>query len=115
MLVRDYFSKVPRIHIGSSDHRTRFPDQFSVLACELRVVRGSFLMARVRDYVLGYLRDRFRGQSWKQITSINLNYRTNNTLIENFQVNTLNELTANTNGGKVTVMGTTMKGSVLEK
>ena len=36
----------------------------------------------------------------------NLNYRTNNTLIENFQVNTLNELTANTNGGKLTVMGT---------
>jgi YD repeat-containing protein len=27
----------------------------------------------------------------------NLNYRTNNTLIENFQVNTVNELTANTN------------------
>ncbi len=36
----------------------------------------------------------------------NLNYRTNNTLIENFQVNALNELTANTNGGKLTVMGT---------
>ncbi len=36
----------------------------------------------------------------------NLNYRTNNTLIENFQVNSLNELTANTNGGKLTVMGT---------
>ncbi len=32
----------------------------------------------------------------------NLNYRTNNTLIENFQVNSLNELTANTNGGKLT-------------
>jgi RHS repeat-associated protein len=38
----------------------------------------------------------------------NLNYRTNNTLIENFQVNTLNELTNNTNGGRLTVMGTTM-------
>ncbi len=37
----------------------------------------------------------------------NLSYRTNNTLIENFQVNTLNELTANTNGGRLTVMGTT--------
>jgi RHS repeat-associated protein len=37
----------------------------------------------------------------------NLNYRTNNALIENFQVNTLNELTANTNGGTLTVMGTT--------
>jgi hypothetical protein len=37
----------------------------------------------------------------------NLNYRTNNALIENFQVNTLNELTANTNGGSLTVMGTT--------
>jgi hypothetical protein len=37
----------------------------------------------------------------------NLNYRTNNTLIANFQVNTLNELTANTNGGRLTVMGTT--------
>ncbi len=36
----------------------------------------------------------------------NLNYRTNNTLIENFQVNALNELTANTNGGKLTAMGT---------
>ncbi len=36
----------------------------------------------------------------------NLNYRTNNTLIENFQVNTLNELTSNTNGGRLTVMGT---------
>jgi len=37
----------------------------------------------------------------------NLNYRTNNTLIANFAVNSLNELTANTNGGKLTVMGTT--------
>jgi RHS repeat-associated protein len=37
----------------------------------------------------------------------NLNYRTNNTLIENFLVNTLNELTQNTNGGKLTVIGTT--------
>jgi RHS repeat-associated protein len=37
----------------------------------------------------------------------NLLYRTNNTLIENFQVNNLNELTANTNGGKLTVVGTT--------
>ena len=37
----------------------------------------------------------------------NLNYRTNNTLIENFQVNTVNELTANTNGGRLTVVGTT--------
>jgi RHS repeat-associated protein len=36
----------------------------------------------------------------------NLNYRTNNTPVENFQVNSLNELTANTNGGKLTVMGT---------
>ncbi len=36
----------------------------------------------------------------------NLNYRTNNALIENFQVNALNDLTANTNGGKLTVMGT---------
>jgi RHS repeat-associated protein len=38
----------------------------------------------------------------------NLNYRTNNTMIENFEVNTVNELTANTNGGKLTVIGTTM-------
>jgi RHS repeat-associated protein len=37
----------------------------------------------------------------------NLIYRTNNTLIANFQVNTVNELTANTNGGRLTVMGTT--------
>ena len=37
----------------------------------------------------------------------NLAYRTNNTLVENFQVNSVNELTANTNGGKLTVMGTT--------
>jgi RHS repeat-associated protein len=37
----------------------------------------------------------------------NLNYRTNNALVENFQVNALNELTANTNGGTLTVMGTT--------
>ena len=37
----------------------------------------------------------------------NLNYRTNNALIENFQVNSLNELTANTNGGTLTVVGTT--------
>lgn len=37
----------------------------------------------------------------------NLSYRTNNTLIENFQVNSLNELAANTNGGKLTVLGTT--------
>jgi RHS repeat-associated protein len=37
----------------------------------------------------------------------NLSYRTNVALIENFQVNTLNELTTNTNGGTLTVMGTT--------
>ena len=37
----------------------------------------------------------------------NLNYRTNNALVENFQVNSLNELTTNTNGGTLTVMGTT--------
>jgi len=37
----------------------------------------------------------------------NLAYRTNNALIENFQVNSLNELTANTNGGTLTVVGTT--------
>lgn len=37
----------------------------------------------------------------------NLNYGTNNALVENFQMNTLNELTADTNGGKLTVMGTT--------
>jgi RHS repeat-associated protein len=36
----------------------------------------------------------------------NLKYRTNNALVANFQVNTLNELTANTNGGRLTVMGT---------
>jgi RHS repeat-associated protein len=37
----------------------------------------------------------------------NLNYRTNNTLIQNFQVNSDNELTTATNGGRLTVMGTT--------
>ena len=37
----------------------------------------------------------------------NLNYRTNNTLVENFAVNSLNELTNGTNGGRLTVMGTT--------
>ena len=37
----------------------------------------------------------------------NLLYRTNNTLIANFAVNSVNQLTANTNGGKLTVMGTT--------
>ena len=37
----------------------------------------------------------------------NLTYRTNNTLVENFQVNSVNELTAGTNGGRLTVMGTT--------
>jgi RHS repeat-associated protein len=37
----------------------------------------------------------------------NLNYRTNNALVQNFAVNSLNELTTNTNGGKLTVVGTT--------
>jgi RHS repeat-associated protein len=37
----------------------------------------------------------------------NLNYRTNNTLVENFAVSSLNELTTGTNGGRLTVMGTT--------
>jgi RHS repeat-associated protein len=37
----------------------------------------------------------------------NLNYRTNNTLVANFQVNSVNELTTGTNGGRLTVMGTT--------
>jgi RHS repeat-associated protein len=36
----------------------------------------------------------------------NLNYRTNNALVANFVVNNLNELTTNTNGGKLTVVGT---------
>jgi len=36
----------------------------------------------------------------------NLQYRTNNTLVENFLVNSVNELTQNTNGGRITVMGT---------
>jgi hypothetical protein len=35
----------------------------------------------------------------------NLNYRTNNALVENFQVNSVNELTQNTNGGRMTIMG----------
>jgi RHS repeat-associated protein len=37
----------------------------------------------------------------------NLSYRTNNTLLQNFKVNNLNELTTVTNGGKLTVAGTT--------
>jgi len=37
----------------------------------------------------------------------NLVYRTNNALVQNFQINSLNELTANTNGGTLTVMGAT--------
>jgi RHS repeat-associated protein len=37
----------------------------------------------------------------------NLQYRTNDALIQNFQVNSLNELTAETNGGRLTVMGAT--------
>ena len=37
----------------------------------------------------------------------NLNYRTNNTLLQNFNVNNLNELTTETNGGPLTVAGTT--------
>jgi RHS repeat-associated protein len=37
----------------------------------------------------------------------NLNYRTNNTLLQQFNVNNLNEFTTGTNGGKLTVAGTT--------
>jgi RHS repeat-associated protein len=37
----------------------------------------------------------------------NLNYRTNNALVENFQVNNVNELTNNNNSGTLTVVGTT--------
>jgi YD repeat-containing protein len=37
----------------------------------------------------------------------NLAYRTNNSLVANFRVNSVNELTTNTNGGTLTVMGTT--------
>src|SRR5665213_3724755 len=37
----------------------------------------------------------------------NLAYRTNNNLVENFMVNSLNELTTNTNGGTLTAMGST--------
>jgi RHS repeat-associated protein len=37
----------------------------------------------------------------------NLTYRTNNALVANFRVNSVNELTSNTNGGTLTVMGTT--------
>jgi len=35
----------------------------------------------------------------------NVTYRTNNTSVENFQVNRLNELTENTNGGRLTATG----------
>ncbi len=37
----------------------------------------------------------------------NLSYRTNNALVANFHVNSVNELTSNTNGGTLTVVGTT--------
>jgi RHS repeat-associated protein len=37
----------------------------------------------------------------------NLNYRTNNALVQNFVVNSNNELTTATNGGTLTVVGTT--------
>jgi hypothetical protein len=37
----------------------------------------------------------------------NLAYRTNNALLQNFKVNADNELTTNTNGGTLTVVGTT--------
>jgi RHS repeat-associated protein len=37
----------------------------------------------------------------------NLNFRTNNTLLQNFNVNNLNELATETNGGPLTVAGTT--------
>jgi len=37
----------------------------------------------------------------------NLAFRTNNGLLQNFAVNSLNELTSNTNGGTLTVVGTT--------
>ncbi len=37
----------------------------------------------------------------------NLNFRTNNTLLQNFAVNSDNELTTATNGGRLTVVGTT--------
>ena len=37
----------------------------------------------------------------------NLNYRTNNTLLQAFNVNNLNELTTETNNGRLTVAGTT--------
>ena len=40
-------------------------------------------------------------------TLLGISRRTNNTLIANFTVNSDNELTANTNGGKLTVVGTT--------
>jgi RHS repeat-associated protein len=41
----------------------------------------------------------------------NLQYRTNNTLVENFKVNNLNELTTNVNSGDLTVIGTTTSGA----
>ena len=37
----------------------------------------------------------------------NLNFRTNNTLVQKFNVNNLNELTSATNGGRLTVSGVT--------
>lgn len=37
----------------------------------------------------------------------NLNYRTNYTLLQRFNVNSLNELTTVTNGGRLTVAGST--------
>ncbi len=40
-------------------------------------------------------------------TTGNLNFKTNNALVQNFAVNNLNELTTETNGGTLTVAGTT--------
>ena len=37
----------------------------------------------------------------------NLNFRTNNALVQTFNVNSLNELTTTTNAGRLTVTGTT--------
>jgi hypothetical protein len=41
----------------------------------------------------------------------NLNHRTNNALIQSFAVNSDNELTTATNGGTLTVVGTTTSGN----
>jgi RHS repeat-associated protein len=88
-------SQNPAIRLGENNARYTY-DAIGQVISDLAYERGATNSARLNEQ-LHYGFD----------PAGNLVHRTNNALVQNFQVNALNELTANTNRGTLTVMGAT--------